>query len=128
MVPRPTQLFALLAFGALLVATPSFAQVSGSAVAARNAGADSARLTSACEPGDRAADDSDDNIVWGTAIQWCGADQASADDSGDNIIWGTAASRDDDNIVWGTVIATPDGGDDAGDSNLSLDDNIVWGT
>ena len=68
------------------------------------------------------ADNSGDNIVWGTRVDNIVWGTLNAVDNivwgtagdGDNIVWGTA--DDGDNIVWGTDC----GGDDC--------DNIVWGT
>lgn len=62
---------------------------------------------------------SDDNIVWGTAL-----DQPSCTDAADddNIVWGTML--DEDNIVWGTR----DDEDNIVWGTAADEDNIVWGT
>jgi hypothetical protein len=76
-----------------------------------------------------AAMESDDNIVWGTAIEIsdgsisCTAAEAS--DDVDNIVWGTMLD-DDDNIVWGTMLDDDD--NIVWGTMLDNDDNIVWGT
>ncbi len=81
--------------------------------------------------GTACADDTCDNIVWGTA-----------DATGQNVVWGTnlvwGTSGDLENVVWGTadgdeniVWGTDCGGSDCENvvwGTADTEDNIVWGT